>query len=75
MKTTFFLAIVIVISFIVITPTSVKDYPTPEVEIQEAANILTERKIDNRIKKIEYQFKLDSIHMKHYKNENQSKRR
>ena len=74
MKTTFFLAIGIVISFIVITPSTVKDYPTKEVQVREAINTLTERKIDNKIKEIEYQFQVDNIHINQLKNE-KSKRR
>lgn len=73
MKTSFYIEIVIVISFIAITPSVPKEYPTENVQVQEAANILTERKIENIIDKVDYQFQKDSIHLTMLKNEQSKK--
>lgn len=73
MKTTFYLAIVLVISFIVIPTNIPKEYPPQPVMDQRESLVLKEAQIDRLIHQIKYQLVKDSIQIKALKNEQQSK--
>lgn len=64
MKTTFYAVMILVFSFIVITPKTPKDYPPKPVMEQRRIIEFKERKIKNLINKIEHDLKTDSIQIK-----------
>jgi len=69
MKTTFYIAILMVISFIAITPSSPREYPPKSVIKQRESIVFKENSIDHLIDRIEHEQKVDSIQLKIIQNE------
>lgn len=69
MKTTFYIAIVMVISFIAIIPDKPKDYPPQNVVEQRESIGFKESKIDNLMRKIQHEQTVDSIQLNIIRNE------